>query len=579
MTLSEHKEIPPSPGLRRASSSRTPGEGRGEGSCKTGSLILLILFLIFAPLTKANEPFVKPYESDSTYQWSIPVPDQTEQRVYLWIPPDCPRVRGVIVGLQNMLEKPLFQDVTFRQAAKDCNLAIAWMSPGSVGKVDPALSIRFQSPKDGYKQLADLLTSLAKESGYTEIENAPLLVIGHSAASPFVWGMPHVAPARVFAIIPYKGYYMGKTPDDLPILHLSSEWAEVGGPNWGTTWAKKDMPSLLKLRALSDHSLMGECPEIGNGHYDYDPLSTQIVAMFIRKAVDRRIPTDAPLDAPIQLKPISPESGVLVDATKLGTPDFKAIPYDKYDGDKSKAYWYFDDEIANAINDFVKAPLAKKPQAIDFLVDGKPFSLEKQGTAEIHPTFLDDGASFRVQATFLDQAPPNLGYTDTALSHVSSPILFKIGSGALEQTGPDTFRVHIDRGGVVRQGPPWEPWVIAYNPGDATLRSADRPMHIWVNMQLKDGKPQTLDFPKIDNVKSDTKSIPLLAKSDSGLPIQYFVVSGPVKINGDSLEIQPIPPRTKFPIRVLISAFQWGRATDPKFQSAGPIQQEFFIER
>ena len=53
-----------------------------------------------------------------------------ERRAYLWVPPDARRLRGVVVGLQNMLEKPMFEDPTIRQACSDAQLGIVWIAPG-----------------------------------------------------------------------------------------------------------------------------------------------------------------------------------------------------------------------------------------------------------------------------------------------------------------------------------------------------------------------------------------------------------------------------------------------------------------
>ncbi len=76
------------------------------------------------------------------------------------------------------------------------------------------------------------------------------------------------------------------------------------------------------------------------------------------------------------------------------------------------------------------------------------------------------------------------------------------------------------------------------------------------------------------------KVLKLKATSDSGLPVQFFVVSGPVEWKGDdSLELLPIPPCSKFPVRVIIGAYQWGRTVEPKLQSARPVFQDFFIEK
>ena len=70
---------------------------------------------------------------DSTYQWSIAMPSpEFERRAYLWVPPQCKRVRAVVVGLQNMLEKLMFQNVDFRQECAAADVAILYIAPGSV---------------------------------------------------------------------------------------------------------------------------------------------------------------------------------------------------------------------------------------------------------------------------------------------------------------------------------------------------------------------------------------------------------------------------------------------------------------
>ena len=60
--------------------------------------------------------------------------------------------------------------------------------------------------------------------------------------------------------------------------------------------------------------------------------------------------------------------------------------------------------------------------------------------------------------------------------------------------------------------------------------------------------------------------------------MQYFVVSGPVRVAGDdTLEFLPVPPRAKFPVRVRVGAFQWGRGAGDRVHSAGPEFLEFAI--
>ena len=120
---------------------------------------------------------------------------------------------------------------------------------------------------------------------------------------------------------------------------------------------------------------------------------------------------------------------------------------------------------------------------------------------------------------------------------------------------------------------------MAYDPGDAHFRSADRPAHILIDIRNKTGEPQTFKFDKIPNVSSATATAPLSATSTSGLPVQFYVESGPALIDGNTLRLLPVPPRSRYPVRVIVSAYQWGRVGAEPVQSAGPETQEFFIER
>jgi hypothetical protein len=41
--------------------------------------------------------------------------------------------------------------------------------------------------------------------------------------------------------------------------------------------------------------------------------------------------------------------------------------------------------------------------------------------------------------------------------------------------------------------------------------------------------------------------------------------------------ITPVPPRTKFPLKITVVAWQFGRGTEPKLQAAEPVERTFHL--
>lgn len=535
-----------------------------------GIVLLMLLFFGLLPL-----------RADDVWQYSVPIGKDPIRRAYLWIPPKCEHVRGVIVGIQNMLEQSIFEDPSIRAAAADSGLGIMWITPADdTGSKDEPYH-RFQPGAEVAAGVDKALADLADESGYAELKGAPLMITGHSAATPFVYGMAAVlGPRRVIAIFPIRGWIQS-VPAGIPAFQITSEWAEVGGEKWGEVWTK-DRDAVQRVRTEGgDDCLFGSFVDIGVGHYDWNPKVAPVIAMFIRKAAAARLPTTIPPNGSAVLKPIASQTGWLIDPQKLGTPGGSPVPCAQWKGDPKHALWYIDREMAETVNKTMMAQLAKKREVIDFVdAKGSPVPLDNTGAPGLPLQWLPDGVTFRVAATFLDQAPSQLG--GDKLGHAPGPILFKIGSGAIKQMGPDTFRIWMKRGGLVKQGSPWDPWVIAYQEGDSEYRSADRPGHPWLYAENKDGKPQTITFPAIPDRPYGPGTLTLVATSDSGLPVQFYMVSGPAELSGvenTTLKFVAAPLRSKFPIRVIVGAYQWGRINGGKIQSAGPVFRTFYLTR
>jgi hypothetical protein len=571
---------------------------------------------------------------DSVYQFSVPVvpifsnnaPDPN-RRAYLWVPPGCTKLQGVIVGIHNMLEKPMFDDPVIRQACTDANLAIVFIAGGdaaypltpngtgnyTVGTlnmalsldpnsyatpdVNPATGVAFTSQAEqAGAELAVVLNNLATESGFTELQYAPILLTGHSAASPFVWirGVATSAAMvnRVFAILPYKGFYPGSIPSNLPVFHVSSEWQEIS--NWSNTWEVMDGPQARKLRGGGTDRLFGEFVQPGTGHYEYDASQSGPMATFIKNVAALRIPANWPAPGYPTLNPISATSGYVVDVTTMGSGNAQPVAYSTWvaaGNDPLRAYWYIDLATAQAVCDTMNAGFSKKSQIITGYQTPStlaPLSTQSQGYVFYNQvSYLPDGVNFQMRAASLNQSATWRLFNSGSEGMATGSILFKAnGSGAIRQTGADTFRVWLDRGGnPYRLGQPWEPFAIAYHPGDANYRRADRPFNITtaVPVFIINGTAQSITFPTVTNqVATNLPNISPGATASSGRPCQYWVASGPYHAtgtNGETLVADTLPAKTNWPIRVVVGAWQWGQNTAPQVQSATPVRSTFWIFR
>ena len=544
--------------------------------------IALAIFLL-APLNGLLLG-AQPAHADAVYQWSVRVPHHTGKRAYLWISPNCRRVRGLIFGVQNMLEAPMLADATIRKAAAQCGLGILWVAPGNIGVHDSGLCIgdQFGPPAKAGRQLQGALNRLAQVTGYTELRYAPLLVVGHSAAASLVYGMAAWDPARIIAIMPDKcGFPSGNQSQlqhGVPVFRVTSEWAE-----WGSGWGslvQSDIKMFEHQRKLHPHAPMGQFVDVGTGHFDWNPASAPIIALFIKKAVEYRVPAQAPLNQPVRLKPVDLAAGGVIDITQLGEPFSTAVPQSEFKGKPSHAAWFFDVNLANAVNQYMAAAYARKPQMIDFTIHGKPAPLIKGGYADLGPQWNADGITFQVHAKYLNRSPTKNLFAGQTLGHCEEPIQFRPVDGAgLKQVGPNTFEMWLHRGGIRRQGNPWEPWVLAYSTGNKQYLSADRPAHFWVKLRNTTGRRQRLTFAPIANQTAGGGPIALHAVASSGLPVQFFVISGPVRLRGNTLVQTRIPPRAKFPMRVLVGAYQWGRVGANAIESAAPVTRQFLIQK
>lgn len=522
------------------------------------------------------------------WQWSAPIatvtsPEtQDHPRAFLWIPPNCKRVRAVVVGQHNMEEEPILEHPLFRTALADLGFAEVWVSPG--------FDLSFRFDQGAGEHFNTMMKALAEESGYTELEWAPVVPIGHSAAASFPWNFAAWNSARTLAVISVSGQWPiyrdqsmpdwgGRTIDGVPGLVTMGEYE----------WAESRAAEGLKQRAKLPRLPLSMLAEPGGGHFDVSDAKVAFLALYLKKAAEYRLPADIAPGRPVELKPIDPvHQGWLVQRWRRDRqPGVPAASLEDYRGEKEDAFWCFDEEHARATEAFEARMRGGKEQLVGYLQDGQVVgqdpNLHAQVNLQFHP--VGDGMTFKLTGTFLDTVPKGRPERWTGLSAGSpiahardgGPVLLSRICGPVIQTAADTFAIRFDRMGMKNVRRSNEIWLLATHHGDVEFRRAVQQSVMHFPLWNTEGAPQQITFPSISDQPAGVRSLKLNATSDVGSEVHYYVREGPAEIDGDTLRFTPIPPRAKIPVKVTVVAWQWGRTIDPKLQTAQPVSRSFLI--
>lgn len=550
-------------------------------------LLAVFLALMVSPLVAA------------VYPWAAPVPAPAEgtdpgARAYLWIPPDCHRVRAVVVGQHNMIEEGIFADPGFRRTLAELGFALVWITPSA--------DAVFRFDQDAVARFTATLAALGEVSGYSEIARAPVVPVGHSAHASFPWNFAAALPGRTLAILSVKG--------DAPLTNLTGS----GRPNpvWGDRgidgipglmvmgqfeWWLDRLAPASAFRAAHPAAPLAVLCDVGHGHFDFNPQLIGHLGLFLRKAALARLPAVFPAapDAPIVLTPLDARDGWLVDQWRADGPRrAPAAPYADYAGERAAAFWAFDAEHARAIESHHDQH-GRAPQLLGFRDPGSATGAFIAQTRTHYQVLIpfrpsaDDGVSFRVEAGFIDTVPEGNPEkwsglpAGSAITHASGggPVRIERITGPFAATGDGAFEVTFDRSSEAGSGRSHQDlWLMALHGGDASHASAVQQALIRIPTRNREGAPQTISFPPIADQPAATPRLRLAATSDSGLPVRYYVRHGPAFVEGDTLVFTPLPPRTRYPVEVTVVAWQYGRAaspSEPAIQGAEPVECVFYL--
>ena len=529
-------------------------------------VVLLSLFMQVAKVAAAP------------WQWSVEIKELISEETnahpsaYLWIPENCKQVRAVIIGQHNMTEETIFEHPEFRKNMGKLGIAEIWITPG--------IDQRWDVTKGTQQIFETMMKNLSEVSGYTELEFAPVIPIGHSAMATYPWNFAAWNPERTLAVLSIHG--------DSPRTHLTG----YGRANldWGTRTIE-GIPSLMVMgedewwedRLITSFDYRREyrnaplsfLADAGHGHFDISDELIDYLSLFLKKTVEYRLPEHSSLDAPIQLIPVEAKNGWLADRwRKNEKPTAEAASYDKYKGDRNHAFWYFDKEMADATEKYYANERGKTEQYIGFEQKGKLITFNPKSHVRMFPSFQPeaDGVTFHLKAVYTDTLR-----NEYSKEHSTHPIRMSRICGPVEVVNDTTFTVRFYRMGLDNPKRTGGICLMASVKQDHKYRSAVQQVEIRIPYRNKEGIPQSIIFPKLSDVKTSVKEISLNGTADSGLPVYYYVKEGPAEIKGDKLVLTKIPPRAKFPVKVTVVAWQYGRSGEPKVQTAEAVEQSFYI--
>ena len=364
-------------------------------------------------------------DSNSIYQYFVPSEaskDRPNLGMYLWIPPNTPKIRAVMVAMHNGLPINILQSAPVREVCRKYGIAQILITPWAkdIGGVmmkentydvtDPERTALYE----GYiKRLADL-------SGHPELTSAPVVPLGHSAFCGFPFEAAIRNPAQCLATIPikaglpdvYKFFGTGgkalhpdpsMTLSNVPILFVTSGSQETVSWNpypraYGTylNAYRQDQDTNTGTTYQPHNELFSGCWEMTSGHFDMSPRNYQFVADWLDAIAAARLP-EKPGDP---LKTIVLKDGWLMNSKIPATGELPKdypmpAPYLDYKGHRNEALWFPNGALARNQFDLGVSEPRKKIEMFTLLdPTNQPISLAMSLMAPMtNPSALlhDDG--------------------------------------------------------------------------------------------------------------------------------------------------------------------------------------------
>ena len=150
------------------------------------------------------------------------------------------------------------------------------------------------------------------------------------------------------------------------------------------------------------------------GHFDVADRTAEYIGLFLKKAVEQRIPETADCSRPVALKNSIfatdglPNAGEPEKTSRKGEVRTARLarqprrsrpaPYSQYKGDKHDAFWYFDGEMAELTEAIYRQDHDLLPQYVSFMQAGEPVPYNPASHVTLSARFLPEADGGDIQA-------------------------------------------------------------------------------------------------------------------------------------------------------------------------------------
>lgn len=567
------------------------------------------------------EQLAEPEDVNAVYQYFINDADSV-RGAYLWIPPGVKTVKGIMICINNNIERQIQENPEVRKVAAKWGLASLVLNTFRNSILAPPnfLSFDFTIPSAAAK-MDSIIRAFSVMSNHPELVNSPFLPMAHSAYMDFPFHVAMRDNTKCIAAIPiksgvpniytyYKGtgnggtssvpatssnmkdvpilFYQGFLPETVDNLYKTAPFrphTQSFGAGFTNIYRNDDGTGVYK----AGMEFGGHLLELYEGHFNAMPRAMRVLAMFIDKACAARLPDNYPTNPAVKptLKSLDFTKGWLVDQNYFNAKDTtkysKPAPYSLYKGNKKGTAWYLDEELARTCEQLVVSEYFKKVEQFSINKPDNTVDTLYQNVYNYHPKdgdkYTDSTGIMRLNITSfaapwpIDTASVNNKDSLTVPMKLSTNVLlpgvtrlpitnlpFRTNTKAscYKHMGNLTFKLKFHRFSP-SPGGYTQSYVSVYREGNDTVAASLRMIRIDRTQSTMTGlKSQTINFPAIAPVDVNTRSITLKATASSGLPVDFIVRNGPAVVVGNQLYITQLHEGMKFPIPIVVSAGQVG---------------------